>query len=400
VTRSSPVLLAACFVAACGTDDAPQTCALEPVWFEVLDVPTDLAAVRLLGDAAIVQLRDTLARIEPGGARWQRTFASTIVHDFAVSETAIVLLAEWDGTLPDDFGCLRPRELCLVQLDASTGGTVSSKTFPSAFSGHIAMDAAFNLVIAARHSSAIDFGGGPIGPGGTLVGLDQVGQHRYSVSLGAELWFHDVAVHQPSNEVLLAFGTIDAVHVSRFWPNGSSIWDATFSDCGDTTCDIGWVDSDAEGHVYLGGTSSLVSPEFGANKYLEGAFAVKLTPSGDHVWTRSYTYENRYTQHEGFGVNAAGHVISARLSRKLLEDGSAAMHATRELTCLSSDGNVLDAREYQNELISEWADFERVKVDVRPDGRFAFAARSAFPVDLGLGVYHGTIVVGVMRATE
>jgi hypothetical protein len=415
IRRVAP-LICVSMVAACGgvsevrgsVETAP--CSFDAVWFEVVDAPerATVGSVRAAGDGAIVNIvfeypaLGTVARIGDGKS-WERPYGQSMVRELTVTDRFATLAVTWFGAGADDFGCGLAVDLCLAQLDAMTGEGLWSKSFPGVDFGRasIAINIAGNLVIGAHHDTPVEFGGGEIAAGTTLVGLDPLGNHRFSRSLGSDAVLGDVAVHEQSGDVLVV-GTWDSeVHVTRFTDDGELRWDSAFPSCGDTGCGKWAIDSDSAGNVYVGGdATALISPDFGTHENLEGAFVVKLDPMGGHLWTRSFSSGPPNEQHT-FGVDNDGYVASMRH----LVDLSGDFRRAHELACIGPDGSALATQEYgiewESESVLEHFDdeLETGALDLTPDGRVAVAVSSQGVVDFGSLVLEAGVALGVLNLT-
>ncbi|MBW2527232.1 MAG: hypothetical protein JRI23_23830 [Deltaproteobacteria bacterium] len=171
----------------------------------------------------------------------------------------------------------------------------------------IATDGSGNVFAAGSFSDGVDFGGGALtaaGQDGFVVKLDGAGQHLWSSSIGGTGTDQVTAVVATSDGHLLAVGSFaDSITLGqdqltsagdldvfavKLDPAGDVVWSAAFGGPGTDVAHAVTRD-DADQLVITGehGGSMTVG-----DTTLDGAggsdgFVIKLSPRGQHVWSRS-----------------------------------------------------------------------------------------------------------------
>ena len=175
----------------------------------------------------------------------------------------------------------------------------------------LAFDGAGNLVLAARGTSSIDFGGGPLQSAGAydlfLARFDPAGKHLWSRRFGdGANQFDDgyaLAV-DPAGQIAVAGdfqGTIDLgggpliaknigdPFLARFAPDGQHLWSRAFK-----TGSYAYPQAlafDPDGNLLIAGYF-FVSLDLGGGTMnsagMVDAFAAKLDPDGNHLWSQRF----------------------------------------------------------------------------------------------------------------
>lgn len=225
-------------------------------------------------------------------------------------------------------------DVFLLKLDP-TGKHLWSKSFsgPNSQSAKgVAVDANGNVYITGFYLGSIDLGGGAFTKKGCcfedvfLAKYDTNGNHIWSKGFGdidADN-VTSIAVDPAGNPIITGFfqsvinfgggnlmapaGGATDIYVAKFDPAGAHIWSKNFGDASDQSPNA--VTVDAQGNLLLTGEVK-GSADFGGGKLTaaganNGAFLVKLSSSGAHVW--SHLFGDGAT---GVAVdtNAAGDVV-------------------------------------------------------------------------------------------
>jgi hypothetical protein len=194
------------------------------------------------------------------------------------------------------------------------GAHIWSKRFGSAdnqFANSVAVDASGNVIIAGAFYGTIDFGGGDL----TAPGLDENifvakfdpdGTHIWSKGFGDSSFqrAYSVTADASGNVIVVGdlTGTADFgggeltggvnsnVFVAKFQADGTHVWSRSFGDASNGQI-AGTVAVDASGNVIVGGWF-MGSIDFGGGTFASvdswDGFIVKFSPSGDHLWSKSF----------------------------------------------------------------------------------------------------------------
>jgi hypothetical protein len=252
---------------------------------------------------------------------WSKSFGDAENQD--VSEITvdhdgnIVLKGSFLGTL--DFGggpmismgAPDSYDEYVVKL-TSKGDYLWSKRFPGAnlpSSVHMAVDRGGNVLCTGNFAGSLDVGGGALTSAGLanffIVKYDSSGAHVWSRSFSNTDYLHAAGIASDhSGNVLLAgafsgnpdsgglklagAGGIDAF-IAKFDPSGAHVWSKGFGDPAFQSGD--GVASDSADNVLFTGTL-VGTVDFGGGPLTSGGesdqFVVKLSPSGDHIWSKGF----------------------------------------------------------------------------------------------------------------
>jgi hypothetical protein len=178
----------------------------------------------------------------------------------------------------------------------------------------VAVDGVGDILLLAEFTLGVDFGGGPLdNPGNrslALVKLTPDGDHVWSRSHGNELDSLGIGIAvDPAGNVLVT-GAFDETHsfggephrargrsdafVARYGPDGSYLWSRAW---GGEDEDVGHtVATDRFGNVYATGWFWKTA-DFGGGPVesagYSDAFLVKLSPSGDYLWSKRFGGKQR-----------------------------------------------------------------------------------------------------------
>jgi hypothetical protein len=194
------------------------------------------------------------------------------------------------------------------------GAHIWSKSFGSAdhqSANSVAVDASGNVIIAGGFYGTINFGGGDLTAPGSdenifIAKFGPDGTHIWSKSFGDSSFqrAYSVAADASSNVIVVGDlrGTADFgggpltgglnsnVFVAKFQADGTHVWSKSLGDA--SNGQIGsTVTADVSGNVVVGGWY-MGSIDFGGGAFTSvgswDGFIVKLSPSGDHLWSKSF----------------------------------------------------------------------------------------------------------------
>lgn len=261
-----------------------------------------------------------VVKLDPNGNYlWSKAFSgSGSIDSMSMDDSGNFLLAGTAyGTI--DFGGgpiggATNYAAFIAKLDPD-GNHLWSKAFPSAgsFSSCIGVDidSNGNVLLTGYADGAIDMGGGPFGgPNGYsfIAKLDPDGIHLWSkgfASPGSWSVGRAVATDASDNVVLTgdATGTIDLgggsigtvgkyVFAAKLDPAGNHVWSRAAGGTLNTIIGMD-VETDSVGNVVLTGYHQGII-DFGGAPLgainTDGRYVVKLSPTGNHVWSKSLAY--------------------------------------------------------------------------------------------------------------
>lgn len=281
-----------------------------------------------------------LAKLDQSGKHlWSRRFGDggdQVGSSVAVDSLGNVLLTGYLGDGQADFGGgaligAGFKDVFLAKFDPS-GNHLWSKRFSDVNENNVirvAVDGADNVLLTGYFEGATDFGGGPLISAGLadvfLVKFDPSGNHLWSKRFGDESdqGAYGIAVDSGGNVLLTGIlegqadfggglltsaGLLD-VFLVKFDPDGNHLWSKSFGDAGEQAGNALAVDS-ANNVLVTGYLED--QTDFGGGPLLgKGAkdvFLVKLDPSGNHLWSKSFG--DASTQNgTGIGVDGADNVL-------------------------------------------------------------------------------------------
>ncbi|MDI1475898.1 carboxypeptidase regulatory-like domain-containing protein [Polyangium sp. y55x31] len=227
----------------------------------------------------------------------------------------------------------QPEDCATVDVDDNCDGTSSCQGLPlwskhwgygEVSAGSIAVDGADNAVIAGYFAGFLDFGGEPLRGGGVgtifVAKLDAGGNHLWSRGFGLGHWQQatGTAIDSAGNVVITGYfsdnvdfgggpivGTDDyGIFVAKFDAGGNHLWSKGFLGGG---ANFTAVAIDGEDNVVLTGFSPPGTDFGGGPLPGDGVYAVKLDPSGKHLWSNSFG--GGWHGDTATAVDSAGHVI-------------------------------------------------------------------------------------------
>ena len=302
-----------------------------------------------------------------GACRWNKRFGdgngSATAGSLVVDAEGSAIVA-FEGVGSADFGggalSLPGLEIWIAKLD-SAGDHLWSKVFGVGYGAGLnqigaAAGLAGEVILTGTFTGTIDLGGGPL--------TSQGGSDLFVAKLdrdGHLVWNKRFAVNSPAPQPLGASAVVDAagdVILSAFAPVG--------------------VDFGGGALPYAGGSSD--------------TFIVKLSPSGDHLWSKAIG-SSSYDVIGPFAVDPAGRVVLAGLVSAPADLGSGVVLPPGEfLLALDAAGAVAWARSPFAAGAASF--FSSLAVD--PAGNVVAAGIFDGQVDLGAGPLTSTMKPGGM----
>ncbi len=286
-----------------------------------------------------------LAKFDPDGkVKWARNIGSDnieLIKAIAVNaDDSLIITGEIRGTIRFDTIELKSAgdaDIFLAKLDAK-GAVVWAKRFGSTgqdYGRAVAVDSRGDIVLGAEFSGTVDFGGKqPLTHVGNrdalLAKYDADGNYVWAKGWGSS--FNDLAVDvavDPADNVIVvgsfedkldlagvpltSAGTADA-YIAKFSPDGVLAWAKSYGADNNDRADA--VGVDKFGNILFAGWfwykvdfggGALESP----NRNID-IFVVKLSPAGDHLWSRRFGDKDH---DRAFGIAVApdgGSVVTGR----------------------------------------------------------------------------------------
>lgn len=280
----------------------------------------------------------------------------------------------------------------------------SAGTFEQASSA--AIDSAGNVVVTGYFDGSVNFGGATLTSAGGLdmfvAKLDKNGNHMWSNRYGstAQQFGVDVAVDPMDNVLLLAkgFNTMDFgggvltsagstdVFVTKLTSAGSHLWSKRFGNAGDD--DAVSIGSDMAGDVIFGGSLNGAA-DFGGGVLTSAggsdAYAVKLDPSGGHLWSKRYG-DGANQAMSGVAIDGNGNVLLTGGFEGSINFGGGALNSQSGydlfVAKLDPSGNTTFAKRYGAAGVT----IESYSVAAGPLGEVVFAGPVTGNIDFGGGV--------------
>lgn len=195
----------------------------------------------------------------------------------------------------------------------------------------IAVDPSGNVIMTGRYSGPVDFGGGPLPNGSStvfVVKLDGEGNHVWSRAFPAAKspriavdGSGVVLVGEFQDAIDLGGGPLSTsnpgfsdMFIVKLDSSGGHVWSKVFGGVGnDTPWDVAF---HADGSLLLagqfGGYVPVATIDFGGgalSKVDGGAFVVRLSEAGDHVWSKGLGKPDDAVQH--LAIDGAGNALIA-----------------------------------------------------------------------------------------
>lgn len=284
-----------------------------------------------------------VVKFGPDGRRlWAKRFGSTDVDgadDMAVDAAGNIYVtgvfrteADFAGTTLKSSGLA---DIFLLKL-TKDGEVAFVKAFGERyddFGRSIAIDSQGNIVLFGEFSSKTSFGGEPLESVGNrdlfIAKLTPSGDHIWSKGMGTTLDEMGLAVATDPTDAIVITGSFEDkmsfggevlqaqgrgdIFVARYDRDGSHLWSKRF---GGKDEDIGnSIATDDKGNIAVTGwfrnTIDFGGPPLKSNAK-QDSFIVKLGPSGQHLWSKSY----------GGKENDTGRVVACTSDGSLVASGT------------------------------------------------------------------------------
>ncbi len=368
-----------------------------------------------------------VAKLDPAGnVLWAKRFLGSSYqdgYDVAVDPSGNVVLAGgFSGTIDFGGGPLTSagnEDVFVVKLDP-TGNHLWSKRFGDAgiqpiYPGcKVAVDAAGAVVVAGTYSGTLDFGGGALSTVGLsrdlfLAKLDANGNHVYShrygdTEVGNQIGekLRALAVDGAGNAILAGSmdGSVDfgggalaapvGAFAAKIGPTGNNVWSKVF---GATFAEITAFTVTPQNDIVFAGTFT-GGIDFGAGPLnpLNGyGFLVKLGSAGQVVWTKQHAGD--FHADDG-ATSAAGDTTFAGYvygELDLTGLGGAVLpsftpSSNAVIVTLAADGSLSAARNYSVPSMYIGPDKELRSVAYDPSGFVVTAGYMQAEIDMGFGL--------------
>jgi hypothetical protein len=287
-------------------------------------------------------------------------------------------------------------DIYLAKLNPS-GGHVWSASYGSPFSIDVAwdvtVDGSNNIVLSGMTEGGLDFGGFPLDGACYLAKFNTGGTHVWSQSfpMTSNSIFNEVdgtgniivagffPQVDPGPDVDFGGGVLaDAFsHVAKFNSSGSHLWSAPLGDTLNQVY-VRSVAADGSDNILLAGSMSAGTVNFGGGNLVgPGIVLVKLTGSGNHIWSKRFGDGLAIQEATAVAVDGANNiVITGNFGSTVDFGGGGLSSGPIFLAKFNSAGAHIWSQQYQGEAYA---------VDVTTAGEIAIGGVFTGTIDLGGG---------------
>jgi hypothetical protein len=360
-----------------------------------------------------------VAKLDPNGAHvWSKSYGDGQYHQYAQHVAAdaqgnVLVFGRFRGTINFGGGALSNasnffEDIFVAKLNGS-GGHVWSKRYGDINTEEaqdVATDAQGNVLLVGAFQTTVNFGGGAIvaeddGYNGFVAKLNALGDQQWAKSLGDTateqktmgvtadaagnvyiVGYHLGAIDLGAGDMVAAAGQQNAF-VAKLSANGAFLWAKSWPSPSAAALDV---DVDAAGNVFVTGNFK-GKTTFGGEEFDAGVandvFLVKLSSSGDHLWSKAFGSPNAADEVTSLELDGGKPVIFGAFAKEI-DFGSGPLTTGGGydvfLAKLDEEGCVIHSAVYGGAMLQRG---ETLAVDA--SGNIVFGGSFDGTVDFGAG---------------